>query len=336
MHAADASEETTTDLGSLQAQLPDVVENAVVTGPVNPAEARALRLADLRAEWEQPLRRSFVPVEQAQVGSARVLLHGHRRVDKYPWCPRCLPVQFVNGRGSGHCKKRRRLESCTTSDHVAGRCTTDLESAPDPATLPADPMPPLGSVVVTAPAPFIGCANITGVHDGCPTPGTVGILGSGVRVEVATSFCEQHRYKLKCAEDTLTRTPFFPFGYCLCGVRYEGGGMAFEPCSSEVLDWSGPDPERGNVDARFTSSSRESGGVDAWEVPVRVFVEGGVVRSEFAVKEVADPLIYGPFQHEFETRPGSVVVQFSIYQAFAASQAAAVSPLEAGHAAHSY
>ena len=201
----------------------------------------------------------------------RALLHGKRRPSKYSRCPTCTMISLNKQTGtfSGHCKKRSKLFTCRRTGIVAsssGQC-----EGPDIPNLPADTLPPLRSVSVTAPAPFIGCANITGLPSGCPTEGTRGESDDGERFTVMGSICIDYRYSIKqCENGRPNDTPFYPFGYCLCVTRTRDGSLYWGPCQLSELRYKAPD------------AAKTDG------VPVRVAPEGNTTVTTYGVREELD------------------------------------------------
>eukprot|EP00892_Ulva_mutabilis_P008784 jgi/Ulvmu1/6278/UM028_0138.1 len=209
--------------------LPIVVPDAVLSGLLSRRALAALNAAG--GSW---------------AGGRRALLHGRRRAKNYTVCPTCTLISCVaptpenfNSRCSGHCKRNRRLYRCTGSGAAANSCGND--DAPDPSTVPPDSLPSTSSVQVEATAPFIGCVNITGLPSGCPAAGNTGTRADGTSYRVLWTICEQHMYTLKCSEGA-NKSPFYPFGYCMCVVLITGSGHVQQaPCSLEELDgYSGP------------------------------------------------------------------------------------------------
>lgn len=260
------------------------------------AEGWVTGVADAAAQEE------FAAAEGASGGAPRALLHGKRRPRAYTTCPRCTAISCSTGNGrrqcSGHCKGSAKLFTCATDSLSGPACITGEDQRPDPDTLSADPLAELSSLTLTAPPPFIGCANISNAHDGCPDPGTTGML-RGVEVEVMASWCEQHRHPLTCADESVDRTPFFPFGYCQCFMRNGAGSVWMRPCRLSNLDWTGPAPAGGDV-------------------PVRVSEERGLTHTTFGEREAADSQAYS-FSHTFTVRGDPVTVTWDYYISNSAS-----------------
>ena len=200
-------------------------------------------------------------------GAARGLLHGKRRVSKYTKCSQCTMISCNNEGCTGHCKKWRTFFTCRTNGLVGGRCSR--ADNPVPIGRTPDPLDPLHSVDITVTAPFIGCANITGLPIGCPAERTRGMSDDGVEFTVAGSSCEQHLVNLSCRKNG-TDAPFHPFGYCFCTVLYDGGGASFLPCNLSELDYRAP-------------SMKDTDGV-----PIRVFPEGDRTVTTYGVREELD------------------------------------------------
>ena len=249
--------------------LPFVTADAIVTGEVHGGYD-----TDAAASW---------------AGAARGLLHGKRRPSKYSQCNVCTVISCNKAAGicSGHCKKRRRLFTCRTSSgvtRVAGSCGS--VNPPDPLSLEADPLEPRRTVEVAASAPFIGCANITGLPNACPAEGTRGILDGGLEFTVVRSSCEQYLYNLTCTQEN-SKTPFHPFGYCFCAIEYDGGGRVGGPCRLFELNYTAP-------------RLRESDGV-----PISVYPEGNMTVTMYGERGVFDVRLYS-YDTVFEL--GSVTV----------------------------
>ena len=228
-------------------------------------------------------------------GAARGLLHGKRRPSKYSTCSMCTLISCNKDTKicSGHCKMNRRLFTC----HTRGRGSSVCYSVdkPDPLSLEADPLDPLRSVEVAATAPFIGCANITGLPSGCPAEGTRGVLDGGPEYTVLSSSCEQYLYNLTCAEG-MNITPFHPFGYCTCMIGYDGGGVAPGPCSLSELDYAAPRLQ------------------DTDGVPVRVFPEGNMTVTTIGEREEVDIRTYR-YDTVFDFSSVSVSVEMEVWAA---------------------
>ena len=206
----------------------------------------------------------------AGAGSARRLLHGKRRPSAYVRCNACTIISCNQDTKicTGHCRKRQSLFTCRTRTRVSGLCSSVNKT--DPLSLEAGPLDPLHSVEITATAPFIGCANITGLPSGCPADGTRGVSDDGSEFTVLGSRCEQHLYNLTCTD--VSR--FHPFGYCICAIVHDGGGAVTQPGSLSELDYAAP-------------RLRESDGV-----PIRVFPEGNTTVTTYGVREEIDTRTY--------------------------------------------
>lgn len=281
---------------------PFVMYDTVVTG---------LADADAQAEFEaQELRLSSLDAllrgdpgssephgnstwGQTASGGRRSLLHGRRNPRQYSGCPKCTSVQcgVVGGRKicDGHCKQGKQLFKCRSQVQTRGVCNTTLDERPDPYTLQPDPIKPLDSVQVLAPAPYIGCANITGVPDGCPDPGTTGAFADGTPLSVLTSWCVQHVYSPECVWDTA----FHPFGFCQCMYVYEGK-VALAPCETTYVDWEGPSTGDG-------------------ENPVIVSAEGNMTRTAFGVTEAPDFVLYD-YADTFTEKDENITVKMDLYR----------------------
>ena len=232
--------------GTMVPMLPFQVEDSEVVSEV--------RGQDAQAGW---------------AGAARGLLHGKRRPSKYSRCPECTMIT-CNGGGlcSGHCKRRRKQFTCRAPFIRTAAAFVCFDESP--VTVPADTLAPLRSVDVAATAPFIGCANITGLPSGCPVPGTRGESDDGQRFTVLHSLCEQYRYSLKqCEREFQPVTPFYPFGYCVCLTRSDAG-FDVGPCRLSDLRYTAPD-------------AAETGGV-----PVRVVPEGNMTMTTYGIREELD------------------------------------------------
>ena len=204
--------------------------------------------------------------------STRALLHGKRRPSKYSRCPTCTLISCngVTGVCSGHCKRKSKLFTCQRDglEDIRSPCFDDL---PEISNLPADTLGPLRSVAVAATAPFIGCANITGLPSGCPAEGTWGESADGQMFTVLDSSCQQYRYSIKqCERGFHPVTPFYPFGYCECATRSNVGVIGKAACLLSELSYTAPD-------------AAETGGV-----PVRVVPEGNMTMTTYGVREELD------------------------------------------------
>ena len=223
--------------------VPFLVADAEVTGEV--------RWADTVAGW---------------AGAARGLLHGKRRPSRYSRCNVCTMISCNKDTGicSGHCKKGKQLFTCRRNSIKAAQapCTDNL---PEISNLPADTLDPLHSVSVAVTAPFIGCANITGLPNGCPAAGTRGEPDDGQRFTVLGSACRQYRYSIKQCERAFT--PYYPFGFCVCLTRSDEGVDDLGACRLPELRYKAPD-------------AAETGGV-----PVGVVPEGNMTMTTYGVRE---------------------------------------------------
>lgn len=290
-------------------QRPYVVNGAVITGLADADAQAELGAEELRRSSRDVQLRGDTGSSGGQVnstwaqtasGGRRGLLHGRRSPWKYSGCPRCTLVRCSNVGArrvcSGHCKKARQLFSCSSQEQTRGVCNTPLDERPDPNTLVPDPIQPLDSVQVLAPAPYIGCANITGVPDGCPDSGTTGAFADGTPLSVFTSWCVQHRYSPDCDDELKPPgTPFHPFGFCQCMFVYEGK-VALGPCETRYVDWEGPSTGDG-------------------EHPVSVSEEGSMTRTTFGVTEPPDFRIYY-YSHTFTEKGEDIAVKLDLYTSF--------------------
>ena len=235
--------------GTILPLLPFLMEDAEVTGEV--------RGVDTAAGW---------------AGAARTLLHGKRRPAKYSRCNVCTMISCNKNTNlcSGHCKRKGKLFTCRRKGVTAAAspCTDDR---PEVSNLPADTLSPLRSVAVAATAPFIGCANITGLPSGCPAEGTRGVSDDGQRFTVLGSSCEQYRYSLQqCEREGPTVTPFYPFGYCKCVTKSNVGLLDLGACRLSELRYKAP-------------RAADTGGV-----PVRVVPEGKITMTTYGESEELD------------------------------------------------
>eukprot|EP00892_Ulva_mutabilis_P011366 jgi/Ulvmu1/8601/UM045_0044.1 len=265
-------------------QLPFVASDAVVTGFVS-AEFEAL-YGSSTAGWAR---------------ATRVLLHGKRRPSRYTVCPTCTLVRCSDTLVcSGHCKQARRLFTCHTRGRSFAICSG--LSRPDPATLPPDRLDPVRSMHVTAPEPFIGCANITGLPTGCPAAGTNGTTGTGRDYTVLWTRCEQQLYNVTtCGTGSnASQDPFYPYGYCTCRISYAAGELARAtvPCSLPELDYTNPRP-------------RDTGGTT-----VRVFADGNLTQTAFGDRDDDAPdVLLTRESAEFTIRGADVDVELRVWEA---------------------
>lgn len=228
-------------------------------------------------------------------GAARGLLHGKRSPSKYSQCNKCTLISCnkVTRICTGHCKKRRRLFTCRTVGRAGGVCGS--VDTPDPLSLTPDPLDPLRSVEIAATAPFIGCANITGLPNGCPAEGTRGMFDDGLEFTVYRSSCKQSLYNLTCT-DGINRTPFHPFGYCVCELEYDGGGAAGGPCRLAELKYTAPRLQ------------------DTEGVPIRVFPAGNLTVTTYGVREEVDISTYS-YDTVYEFVSATVNVEMVLWAA---------------------
>ena len=85
------------------------------------------------------------------------------------------------------------------------------------------------------------------------------------------SWCKQYRYGIKqCERDFTPITPFYPFGFCLCGTESDVGVLDVDGCRLSELRYTAPD-------------AAETGGV-----PVRVLPEGNMTTTTYGVREELD------------------------------------------------
>ena len=235
----------------------------------------------------------FSAAEGAWAGGRRTLLHGKRRPRSYTVCPLCTPVTCNTATKvcSGHCKSSRTLFTCKTGSRVKPGCGEAEDEKPDPATVSPDSITGLASAWVMVTAPYVGCANVSNAADGCPDAGTTGTL-NGDGVTVLASSCTQHLYKLPCAR-TDPPSPFYPFGFCMCLLKFDSGRVGRGPCRMSYLDWSGP-----------------AGGEDA--VPVRVALDGAVTRTTFSETDEADD-VADTLKHTFSSQEGPIDAELRIF-----------------------
>lgn len=214
---------------------PFVLDNSIVTGPSSAAEEAAFEAT--MASRQRPLRG---------------LLHGRRRPAKNARCPNCTIVS-CNTRTSlcsGHCRgpnsaAKRTLFNCSGFRGVdaALACLSVEENIYD---LAVSVLKPRDSLIVTAPSPFIGCADIAGLRSGCPAPGTLGLLQPGgnstaIQYEVQASFCANTRYLPDC-----TFSAVYPLGVCRCQkVALDGRDLGTGPCDVTELAPDDSPPGRG-------------------------------------------------------------------------------------------
>ena len=225
---------------------PFLMADAEVTGEV--------RWADTVAGW---------------AGAARGLLHGKRRPSRYSRCNVCTMISCNKDTGicSGHCKRGKRLYTCRRNSLKAAKAPC-IDNLPEISDLPAAALDPLHSVSVAATAPFMGCANITGLPSGCPTAGTRGEPDDGQRFTVLGSACKQYRYSIKQCERAFT--PYYPFGFCVCLTRSDAGSINLAACRLPEVRYVDP-------------AAEETDGV-----PVRVWPEGNTTMTLYGVREPLD------------------------------------------------
>lgn len=240
----------------LPPSLPFVTHDAVVTGVASAGEQAVLAGTRQAAAWG---------------GGARQLLHGNRRPSRYSVCPVCtlLSCNHETQSCSGHCKRTQKMFRCTSKGIPGGVCddvyTPDPYST-SPSTPPIDTIGPIRSVSVAATAPFIGCANITDLPNGCPAPGTTGTTGGGKKYTVLESECDEHMYDLTCTAGA-NRTPFYPYGYCRCVVEFDDDSVEMVACRLSELKYLGPSPA-------------SSGGV-----PIKVLPDGNKTLTTFGSRD---------------------------------------------------
>lgn len=225
---------------------PFVVDDAVITGVAGDG---------LQAWTDEGPGAVWAPSGDGPPGrSSRALLHGKRRAAKYSVCNQCTMISCNrNNFCTGHCKRRRRLFTCTRRGVVRAVCNDP--DPPDAASRPIGVIEPLTSVIVTATAPFLGCATISDQPSGCPVPGTTAVVQNGRHATVRRSECKTNRYKPNCV-----REPQFPFGYCECLVDVAGALQDWSPCRTTEVDLSGS--RGGSVSVEAGSETTRTGWFD--------------------------------------------------------------------------
>lgn len=208
---------------------PFIVRSATIRGPVS---------AELQAELEA--EESAPPPSSSSSSAFRSLLHGTKKPKQYPKCTRCRMLR-CNARGtycSGHCRQKKKLFFCDTNGVPVFRCPpTSPDKEPtieDFEDEPPGSIEEYDTVVVTATAPNIGCADIANRASGCPARGTRATLPDGRPGSVVASFCRAERYVPDCL------SPLLPFGACECYYRPRGGTFSPRqivraPCSTTAL-----------------------------------------------------------------------------------------------------
>lgn len=234
--------------------------------PFVTARSEVLGVADASTQTVFGGRRS------GWAGAARALLHGIRQ--KMAVCSQCTILSCGGGAPcSGHCRKNKKLYVCETR-----WASENCEDFIDPVTTAPSALYSNSSLnlEISTNSPFIPCANVTGLPNGCPPTGTAGArITDGAEYTVLESQCEQYLHPLPCPS-----TPFFPFGYCSCEIEYSSGVTEFGPCHLSEVTYTGPDLS-------------ETG-----DVPVRVFPEGETHKTTFGDKKTFDHPHY-EFTKEF-------------------------------------
>ena len=199
------------------------ISDAVVTEPV-PARLLASLMHD---PWYAHAG-SVSSTAGGAIGAQRALLHGTRPAWKYAVCNQCTIVSCNAARTcSGHCKKNGKLFFCSQKNVPAGFCIPPPAGTPPPSS--PDPLQTYDTVVVTAPAPYIGCANIANRPTGCPASFTGGATADGDAVTVVRSKCLAEGFMPECG------SPYFPFGICECTLWVSGVGIVNQPCNTSEL-----------------------------------------------------------------------------------------------------
>ena len=202
---------------------PYVIDDSFVMGP---AALTALPVAPAETE------------EHLDSGGVRALLHGRRRPARYAVCNRCTIIRCTGRNCNGHCRRGRRVFDCSTRNQPPReRCARPRRRGGfNPVVSPL--MPP-ASLVVTATAPFIGCAHIADrpADAACPAAGTRGVMpatgnSDAVQYEVESSSCTRTEYTPEC-----TNRPYYPVGVCLCSkVSLSGESMGLHACDARELE----------------------------------------------------------------------------------------------------
>ena len=215
---------------------PFIARGATVTGPAD-AELQQLLEDALRDDVSSMHEHGWWP------SSGRKLLHGSRKPSRFPRCSACRAVRCSGTVCSGHCRQRRRLFDCRVTNAVSGKCLTPTGSKGGERTDAAPASFPRGfSVVITAPAPYIGCSVSADRASGCPVPGTPGQFSPDPAPEevssIVNSTCVTAPFEPGCG------SPFMPFGVCMCYYEFTfpdtGTFVSLRPCITTVLvEWAG-------------------------------------------------------------------------------------------------
>ena len=216
---------------------PFVIKDAIVLDLVDPAE--------LRGEDD-------AGDQSGLTAGARALMMMQRKPVRLAVCNQCSIRRCRGHTCSGRCRKLRKVYNCRSQLPRAAPPIVPVGGGNPPSCAlygPNDPFPPTDklplsdSLVVTAPAPFIGCAHIAGRAAGiaCPAAGTRGTMhgggaSSGTQYEVTSSTCYRKDYCPRCYGD-----PYYPLGVCLCTKRaLSGQDLGTGACDVSELELTGP------------------------------------------------------------------------------------------------
>lgn len=245
---------------TLHAVEPFVIGGADVVGQVSNELQTALRYDPWAAHRNARPTDDFVPGHRdgAQVSRGRRgLLHGTRPAWKYAICNRCTIVSCNVGRTScsGHCKKNNKAFFCSRNNIPTSICITPPGGIVRPDS--PDALATYNTVIVTAPTPYVGCANIANRPTGCPAPFTGGTTSDGNRITVVQSSCIAEGYTPECG------SPYYPFGVCECKMIVSGVGVVTRPCDTREVTLGVRSAPNGLPTAGLPSTSEDGVTVDS-------------------------------------------------------------------------
>lgn len=226
---------------------PFVMDHAEVVGPASADDEAAWMRAE--AELSRPRRHSGL----------RGLLHGKRPARLYSKCNRCTLLKCAQSIGAkrkctGHCKKRKKLFICNSERVFESPPCVDIDAG-DVPDLPVDGLLVSESAVVTAEAPFMGCAIIAGAVNGCPRAGSRVTVGAQVG-EIVESICREEKYTPRPVDFVTCRAPLFPYGLCFCRIALPGRDTeSFGACDVTQVDLGSADSSGDKNDDGGPSSS---------------------------------------------------------------------------------